>query len=53
MLQIEGKFTGGEYFCEHCQAGNYFISVEKGESGTYLIIHGSSRNFGNKLTCCK
>ena len=30
-------------------AGNHFISVEKGESGLYLIIHSGSRNFGNKL----
>lgn len=30
-------------------AGNHFISLEKGESGLYLIIHSGSRNFGNKL----
>lgn len=29
--------------------GNHFISIEKGETGTYLIIHSGSRNFGNKL----
>lgn len=29
--------------------GNHFISIEKGESGIYLIIHSGSRNFGNKL----
>lgn len=30
-------------------AGNHFISLEKGETGLYLIIHSGSRNFGNKL----
>ncbi len=30
-------------------SGNHFISVEKGTTGTYLIIHSGSRNFGNKL----
>ncbi len=30
-------------------SGNHFISVEKGESGTYLIIHSGSRDFGNKM----
>ncbi len=29
--------------------GNHFISVEKGKTGTYLIIHTGSRNFGKKL----
>ena len=29
--------------------GNHFISIEKGESGTYLIIHSGSRDFGNKM----
>ena len=29
--------------------GNHFISIEKGKSGTYLIIHSGSRNFGKKL----
>ena len=29
--------------------GNHFISIEKGTTGTYLIIHSGSRNFGNKL----
>lgn len=29
--------------------GNHFISIEKGESGTYLIIHTGSRNIGNRL----
>lgn len=29
--------------------GNHFISIEKGESGTYLIIHSGSRNFGNMM----
>ncbi len=30
-------------------AGNHFISLEKGESDTYLIIHSGSRDFGNKM----
>ena len=30
-------------------SGNHFISIEKGESGTYLIIHSGSRDFGNKM----
>lgn len=29
--------------------GNHFISIEKGETGTYLIIHSGSRNFGLKV----
>lgn len=29
--------------------GNHFISVEKGKTGTYLIIHSGSRNFGNEM----
>ena len=29
--------------------GNHFISIEKGTTGTYLIIHSGSRNFGKKL----
>ena len=29
--------------------GNHFISLEKGKTGTYLIIHTGSRNIGNKL----
>ena len=29
--------------------GNHFISIEKGETGTYLIIHSGSRNFGNEM----
>jgi len=29
--------------------GNHFISIEKGKTGTYLIIHSGSRNFGKKL----
>ena len=29
--------------------GNHFISIEKGITGTYLIIHTGSRNFGRKL----
>jgi len=29
--------------------GNHFISVEEGKTGTYLIIHTGSRNFGKKL----
>ena len=29
--------------------GNHFISIEKGKTGTYLIIHTGSRNFGKKL----
>ncbi len=30
-------------------SGNHFISLERGKSGIYLIIHSGSRNFGNKL----
>ena len=30
-------------------SGNHFISLEKGETGLYLIIHSGSRNFGNRL----
>ncbi len=30
-------------------SGNHFISVEKGKSGIYLIIHSGSRDFGNKM----
>ncbi len=30
-------------------SGNHFISIEKGTTGIYLIIHSGSRNFGNKL----
>lgn len=29
--------------------GNHFIAIEKGETGTYLIIHSGSRDFGNKM----
>lgn len=29
--------------------GNHFISIEKGTTGIYLIIHTGSRNFGKKL----
>lgn len=29
--------------------GNHFISIEKGTTETYLIIHSGSRNFGKKL----
>ena len=29
--------------------GNHFISIEKGSTGTYLIIHSGSRNIGLKL----
>lgn len=29
--------------------GNHFISLEKGSTGTYLIIHSGSRNIGLKL----
>lgn len=29
--------------------GNHFISIEKGESGTYLIVHTGSRNFGQDV----
>lgn len=29
--------------------GNHFISLEKGKTGTYLIIHSGSRNIGLKL----
>ena len=30
-------------------AGNHFISLEKGETELYLILHSGSRNFGNRL----
>ena len=30
-------------------AGNHFISIEQGKTGTYLIIHSGSRNFGNEM----
>ena len=30
-------------------SGNHFISIEKGSTGTYLIIHSGSRDFGNKM----
>lgn len=30
-------------------SGNHFISLEKGESGLWLIIHSGSRNFGNRM----
>lgn len=30
-------------------AGNHFISLEKGETGLYLLLHSGSRNFGNKM----
>ena len=29
--------------------GNHFISIEEGKTGTYLLIHSGSRNFGNNL----
>lgn len=29
--------------------GNHFISIEKGSTGTYLIVHSGSRNFGKEL----
>ena len=29
--------------------GNHFISIEKGVTGTYLIVHSGSRNFGKEL----
>lgn len=29
--------------------GNHFIAIEKGKTGTYLIIHSGSRDFGNKM----
>lgn len=29
--------------------GNHFISIEKGETGTYLIIHSGSRVFGQDI----
>ncbi len=29
--------------------GNHFISIEKGITGAYLIIHSGSRNFGKNL----
>lgn len=42
-------------FCKHylkCGSlggGNHFISVEKDGSGSYLIVHSGSRNFGLKI----
>lgn len=30
-------------------SGNHFVSLERGETGLYLIIHSGSRNFGNRL----
>ena len=30
-------------------SGNHFVSLEKGETGLYLIIHSGSRNFGNRV----
>ena len=30
-------------------SGNHFVSLEKGQTGLYLIIHSGSRNFGNRL----
>lgn len=30
-------------------SGNHFISLEKGETGLYLLIHSGSRNFGNRM----
>lgn len=30
-------------------AGNHFISIEKGVTGTYLVVHSGSRDFGNKI----
>lgn len=30
-------------------SGNHFISIEKGKTGTYLIIHSGSRNFGRDI----
>ena len=29
--------------------GNHFISIEQGETGTYLLIHSGSRNLGKDL----
>lgn len=29
--------------------GNHFISLEKGKTGTYLIVHSGSRNIGSKF----
>jgi RNA-splicing ligase RtcB len=29
--------------------GNHFFSLEKGETGLYLLLHSGSRNFGNKM----
>ena len=29
--------------------GNHFISIEKGSTGSWLIIHSGSRNFGNAM----
>ena len=30
-------------------SGNHFISLEKGETGLYLLVHSGSRNFGNRM----
>ncbi|MCR5261721.1 MAG: RtcB family protein [Candidatus Gastranaerophilales bacterium] len=30
-------------------SGNHFISLEKGETGLWLILHSGSRNFGNRM----
>lgn len=29
--------------------GNHFISIEKGQMGTYLLVHTGSRNFGQAI----
>lgn len=30
-------------------SGNHFLSLEKGKTGLYLLVHSGSRNFGNRL----
>ena len=30
-------------------SGNHFISLEKGETGLWLLLHSGSRNFGNRM----
>lgn len=30
-------------------SGNHFISLERGETGLYLLVHSGSRNFGNRM----
>lgn len=58
-LQEEIKRYNTDYLKRGCNedllkigslgGGNHFISIEKGQTGTYLIIHSGSRDFGNKM----